>query len=110
MVTTDAPPDTGTTALPIDTYSQYHRKTNWLAQRIHLDKILQEISTPEEGQYKTGPQLLEDIQKTWNEMPHTYLTMVKDKRQLVLLHRATYHVTPLGTAPENWNNNFHQRY
>jgi hypothetical protein len=103
MVTTAAPPDTGATALPIDIYSRYYRETHWLARRIHLDKILQEFSVPKEGQYKTGPQLLEDIRRTWDEMPHAYPTMVKDKRRLVLLHQATYHATPLGTAPENWN-------
>jgi hypothetical protein len=30
--------------------------------------------------------------------------MVKDDPRLVLLHRGTYHPTPLGSAPELWNN------
>ena len=100
MGITNALPNVGTTALPIDTYCRYYRTTDWLAQRIHSDKILQEFCVPKEGQYKTEPQLLDDIQKTWDKMPHAYLTIIKDKHRLVLLHRATYHATPLGTAPK----------
>jgi hypothetical protein len=37
-------------------------------------------------------------------MPHAYVTMVKDDPQLVLLHRVTYHSTPIGSPPEVWNN------
>jgi hypothetical protein len=36
-------------------------------------------------------------------MPHAYLTMVKDERRLVLLHRATHHATALGARAEPWN-------
>ena len=55
------------------------------------------------GTTKMGPQLYEDIRRTWNEMPHAYLTMVKDERRLVLLHRATHHATSLGARAEPWN-------
>jgi hypothetical protein len=53
---------------------------------------------------KTGQQLHEDVQATWNDMPHAYVSLVKDKNRLVLLHRASYHAKPLGTTPEVWNN------
>jgi hypothetical protein len=74
-----ASPGTATATLPMDSYSWYYHETNWLAQRFRSDNILQEFSVLKEGQYKTGPQLLDDICKTWDEMPHAYLTMVKDK-------------------------------
>jgi hypothetical protein len=53
---------------------------------------------------KSGPPLYEDIRRTWDEMPHAYLTMVKDDRRLVLLHRATHHATSLSASTESWNN------
>jgi hypothetical protein len=36
------------------------------------------------GTTKTGPHLYEDIRRTWNEMPHAYISLVKDERRLLL--------------------------
>ena len=89
---------------PINSYSRYYTETDWAAQHVESSRIMREFEFgADAGTKKTGPQLYEDIRRTWNEMPHAYLTMVKDKRQLVLLHRATHHATALGGRAEPWN-------
>jgi hypothetical protein len=91
-------------ATTINFYCRYYLETNWASQHVQLARIMCEFAVgADEGTTKMGPQLYEDIRRTWNKMPHAYLTMVKDERRLVLLHRATHHATSLGAHAESWN-------
>jgi hypothetical protein len=90
---------------PINTYASYYRETDWQEQRVNPVYVMREFVMSEDGTgTKTGQQLHDDVRATWNDMPHAYVTLVKDESRLVLLHRANYHVPPLGTTPEVWNN------
>jgi hypothetical protein len=104
MTDTAPPPVQGAGATTMDTYAKYYRNTDWNELRVNPAYVIREFAVSEDGSSKTGQQLHEDIRSTSNDMPHAYVTLVKDESRLVLLHRANYHATPLGTTPEPWNN------
>jgi hypothetical protein len=87
---------------PINSYSGYYPETDWAALHVQSSRIMREFAIgADTGTTKTDPQLYKDIRRTWNEMPHAYLAMVKDERRLVLLHRATHHATSLGARAKS---------
>jgi hypothetical protein len=86
-------------ATAINTYARLYGETDWAAKSVFPARIIQEFAVPVEGIYKLGQQLYNNVKSTWNEMPHTYVTLVKDDQRIVFLHRATLHNTPLGSTP-----------
>jgi hypothetical protein len=98
MVETAPPPLQGAGATTLDNYAKYYRNTDWNELRVNPAYVIREF-----GSSKTGQQLYEDIRATSNDTPHAYITLMKDESQLVLLHHASYHATPLGTTAEPWN-------
>jgi hypothetical protein len=69
---------------PINSYSRYYQETDWAPRHVQSSRIMREFKVgADPGRTKTSPQLYKDIRRTWNEMPHAYLTMVKDECGLV---------------------------
>jgi hypothetical protein len=92
-------------ATAINTYSRLYEEMNWAAKSVFPARIICKFTVPTKGIYKLGQQLHHDyIRSMWNEMPHAYVTLVKDDQRIVFLYCASLHNTPLGATPEPWNN------
>jgi hypothetical protein len=97
-------PPSATAMIDCSSYTRLYSETNCASQRVDSQRVLREFAIPTKGVVRTGQQLHEDVKAMCNEIPHAYLTLVKDDPRLVLLHRGSYHPTPIGSVPELWNN------
>ena len=96
-------PDTETipaVSAKIDSYASYYAKADPVALGVDDTVILQMFGSGSEA--KNNDQLLDDIGKTCEQMPHCYLMKIQGQEEITLLHRAMRFSTPMGGNPAAW--------
>jgi hypothetical protein len=79
MVDTAPIPPTGAGRSTMNNYARYYRDMDWTARQVNPAYVIQEFAVTEDSTRKTRQQLYEDIQITSNDMPHAYVTLVKEE-------------------------------
>jgi hypothetical protein len=87
-------------ALPAN-YGEYYSNTDWRAQRID-EKRLMALYTTSGANTSTGLALYEEAVRTNDVVPQGYITVTKDDKRVLLLHRLMVFAASAAQDARGW--------